>query len=272
MPDIVSMAMPAADPGAGPVLGALWMLLAKGGFEIFHLYLIFLVFGGGYAVISFFFSATGGDHDVSAGHDVDVDMGHDFDVGHDVDVDMSHDFDVGHDVDIGHDADVGHDVGHGAEHGELAVGADASLTHLGPFSPMIVAMFMACFGLGGIVFTKAVPLGIFSFLPSVACGVGGAWLMLNLFNKLFAATEGSSEAQVWRLVGREAQVITPIPESGVGEIQYVARGSTFSAPARTSDGTPLERGMKVTIVDASQTIFVVRKSVEERFRDLERES
>lgn len=260
MPDIVS----AVIPGAGPVLGALQALLAAGGFEIFHLYLIFLVIGGGYAVISFFFSSMGGDHDVSASHDVD--MGHDFDLGHDVDVDVGHDFDLDHDV------DVGHDVGQGAEHGELAVAADTSLTHLGPFSPMIVAMFMACFGLSGIIFTKAVPLGIFSFLPSVACGAAGAWVMLSLFNKLFAATEASSEAEAWRLVGQEAVVITPVPADGVGEIQYVARGSTFSAPARTRDGTPLERGMRATIVDASQSIFIVRKSIEERFRDLERGS
>ena len=238
MPDIVSSAVWAAS------------LLAKGGFEIFHLYLIFVVLGGGYAVISFFFSAMGGDHDVSASHDVDI----------------------SHDVDVGHDADVGHDVDHGVEHAELAPALDASLTQLSPFSPMIVAMFFACFGLGGIVFTKAVPIGVFSFLPSVACGAGGSWFSLTLFNKLFRATEASSEAEVWRLVGQEAQIITPIPQDGVGEIQYVARGSTYSAPARTSDGTPLGRGMKATIVDASRTIFTVRKSIEERFRDLERTS
>jgi len=250
MPDIVSIAALGAAPSTGLALGAPWLLLAKGGFEIFHLYLIFLVLGGGYAVVSFFLSSMVGDHDVSADHGMDI----------------------GHDFDVDHDVGVGHDVGHGAEHGELVAAADASLTQLGPFSPMIVAMFMACFGLAGIIFTKAVPFGIFSFLPSVACGVGGAWLMLSLFNRLFAATEASSEAETWRLVGQEAQVITPIPQDGVGEIQYVARGSTFSAPARTSDGTPLARGMKATIVDAARAIFIVRKSVEERFRDLEREA
>ncbi|MBN1917023.1 MAG: hypothetical protein JW889_03860 [Verrucomicrobia bacterium] len=230
-------------------------LVAAGSFGLFHLYLIFLVLGGGYAVISFFLSSVGGDHDVGSGDSIEI----------------GHDFDVDHDLGVGHDTDVGHDVGHGAEQGELAV-ADASLTQLGPFSPMIVAMFMACFGLAGVIFTTVLPIGFFSFLPSVACGVGGAWLMLTLVNKLFAATEASSEAEAWRLVGQEALVITPIPEKGVGEIQYVARGSTFSAPARTSNGVPLERGMRATIVDASQTIFTVRKSIEERFRDLEHRS
>jgi len=249
MPDIVSIAVQGAP-----------MVCVVGRFEIFHLYVIFLVIGGGYALISFFLSSLGGGHDVSTGHDIGV--GHDLGGGHDLG--------AGHDLGVGHDADVGHGVGHGAEHGELPMAADASLTQLGPFSPMIIAMFLACFGLGGIIFTKAVPIGLFSFLPSVACGVAGAWSLLGLFNKVFAATEASSEAEVWRLVGHEAEVITPIPQSGVGEIQYVARGSTFSAPARTDDATPLGRGMKATIIDASQSIFIVRKSVEERFRDLER--
>ena len=233
------------------------LLVAVKGFGLFHLYLIFLILGCIYGAFMFFFSTLGCDHDVSVAHDVEV--------GIDFDVDVDHDFDLGHDV------DVGHDVGHGVEHGELAM-ADGSLTHLGPFSPMIVAMFFVCFGGSGVIFTRAIPLSYLSLLPSLASGVGGAWVSMQAFNKLFAATEGSSEARVWRLVGREAQVITPIPVDGVGEIQYVARGSTFSAPARTADGKPVERGTAVTIVDSSQAIFKVKKSVEERFRDLERDA
>jgi membrane protein implicated in regulation of membrane protease activity len=244
--------------GAGQIAAVLAPLFtapapaASGAFGLFHIYLIFLILGGLYAVFVGVFASFGGDHDVSAGHDVDV----------------GHDMDVGHDTDLDHGA--GHEAGHGAEHGELIAGADASITHLGPFSPMIVAMFFTCFGLSGVVLTKPIPIGVFSLLPSVVLGVGGAWSSMSLFNKLFAATEASSEAEVWRLVGHEAQVITPIPAGGVGEIQYVARGSTFSAPARTADGEPAGRGTTVTIVDASKAIFTVRKSVEERFRDLER--
>ena len=250
--------------GRGQVTEALSLLVAVKGFGLFHVYLIFLILGLIYAAFTFFFSSLGGDHDVSAAHDVDVggvDVGHDFDVGHDMD--------IGHDVDVGHDADVGHDVGHGGEHGELAA-VDASVTQLGPFSPMIVAMFFTCFGGAGVIFTKGFPLGFVSLLPSLAGGVSGAWFSMSAFNKLFAMTEASSEAEVWRLVGREAQVITPIPEGGVGEIQYVAKGSTFSAPARLAHGGAVDRGVKVTITDSSQTIFTVKKSVEERFRDLER--
>lgn len=236
--------------GVGHAAAALAPLMASGTFGLFHVYLVFLILGGLYAVFTGVFASFGGDHDVSAGHDFDVD----------------------HDVDVGHDAGHGawHGAGHGAEHGELTTGVDASMTRLGPFSPMIVAMFFTCFGLSGVMLTKPIPLGVLSLLPSLVIGVGGAWVSMSLFNKLFAATEASSEAEVWRLVGHEAQVITPIPAGGVGEIQYVARGSTFSAPARTADGEPVGRGTTVTIADASKAIFTVQKSVEERFRDLER--
>jgi hypothetical protein len=250
MPDIVST----AALGLGQV-GGLQPLVVATAFGLFHAYLIFLILGLIYAVFTFFTSSLGGDHDLSTGHDVDV----------------GHDLEVGHDVEVGHDADIGHGVGEGAEHGELAV-ADGSMTHLGPFSPMIVAMFFTCFGMSGAILTKPIPLGVLSLLPSLAIGVAGAWASMSAFNKLFAATEASSEALVWRLVGREAEVITPIRQDGVGEIQYVARGSRYSAPARSADGKAIERGMKVTIVDSSKTIFTVKKSVEERFRDLERGS
>jgi len=262
MPDIVSAA---AALGLGQVAGALSPLVAGTGFGLLHLYLVFLVIGGGYAAVAFFFSSMGGDHDVSAGHDVEV--GHDFGAEHGMDVEHGGDFD--HGVETGHD--LGHETGHGAEHGELAV-ADGSMTQLGPFSPMIVAMFFAFFGASGMLFTGVIPLSYLSLLPSVALAFGGAWLFMSGINKIFAATEASSEAEAWRLVGREAQVITPIPQDGVGEIQYQAKGSTFSAPARTQDGTPAGRATMVTIIDSSRTIFTVKKSVEERFRDLERGS
>jgi hypothetical protein len=250
--------------GCGQATDALALLVAAKGFGLFHVYLIFLILGLIYAAFTFFFSSLGGDHDVSAAHDVDVggvDAGHDFGAGHDVD--------VGHGADVGHDAGAGHDLGHGGEHGELAA-VDGSVTQLGPFSPMIVAMFFTCFGLSGTILTKPIPIGWLSLLPSVVVAVAGAWASMSVFNKLFAITEASSEAEAWRLVGSDAQVITPIPEGGVGEIQYVAKGSTFSAPARADDGRAVSRGVKVTITDSSRTIFTVKKSIEERFRDLER--
>jgi membrane protein implicated in regulation of membrane protease activity len=248
MPDIVSIAV--LGHVQAPLAAGL-SLVAAGAFGLFHLYLVFLILGLIYAVFMFFTSSLGGDHDLSTGHDVDV----------------GHDLDVGHDVDAGHD--IGHDAGQGAEHGELGV-ADGSMTHLGPFSPMIVAMFFTCFGLSGVILTKPIPFGWLSLLPSLAVGAVGAWASMSAFNKLFAATEASSEAEAWRLVGQEAMVITPIPPNGIGEIQYVAKGSTFSAPARSTDGKPVARATRVTITDSSKAIFLVKKSVEERFRDLER--
>jgi membrane protein implicated in regulation of membrane protease activity len=248
MPDIISIVAVGRATAAGTL-----PLIAAGSFGLFHTYLVFLILGLLYALFAFFTSSMGGDHSLDTGHDVDV----------------GHDLDVGHDIDVDHDLDVGHDVGEGAETGELAV-ADGSMTHLGPFSPMIIAMFFTCFGLSGAILTKPIPLGWLSILPSLAIGVAGSWASMSAYNKRLAATEASSDAQVWRLVGREAQVITPIPENGVGEIQYVARGSTYAAPARSTDKGTIARGTKVTIVDASKTIFSVRKSIEERFRDLER--
>jgi hypothetical protein len=51
-----------------------------------------------------------------------------------------------------------------------------------------------------------------------------------------------------------AEVITPIPEGGVGEIAYVQAGSRYSAPAREEQGRPVASGavVRITRVVGSQ--------------------
>jgi hypothetical protein len=60
--------------------------------------------------------------------------------------------------------------------------------------------------------------------------------------------QSSSDVLVASLVGEKAEVISPIPQGGVGEIAYVAGGTRLSAPARTLDGKPAARAARVKIV------------------------
>jgi membrane protein implicated in regulation of membrane protease activity len=78
-----------------------------------------------------------------------------------------------------------------------------------------------------------------------------------LFNKMFQATQSSSESHVGSLVGQTASILTPIPENGVGEIAYVQGGSRYTAPARTEKGTSVAAGKPVRISRVVGTQFYV---------------
>jgi membrane protein implicated in regulation of membrane protease activity len=214
------------------------------------IYIFCLVAGLLWAVIAAFLG------DILGGHDVDV-GGHDFDVGgHDVDI-GGHDVDIGgHDVDVGgHDVDAaGHDV-----HGEVFSAADhSSGMHMSPFSPMIIAVFMATFGGIGLIVNYFHPaLAGLTALPAAVAGVGVSGVVMVGFNKLSTKVEGSSQAFLSHLIGMTAEVTTPIPQGKLGEISYVARGSRYIGPARAANGGRLDRSTQVLITDIQGGTFVV---------------
>jgi membrane protein implicated in regulation of membrane protease activity len=165
---------------------------------------------------------------------------------------------VGHD--LGHDIDHGSDPGYATAQGEV---------HLSPVSPVTITMFVTAFGGVGLIATRTLALPILLSLPmALASGCVLAGVVFYTFSKLFQATESSSEARVSELIGLEAEVITPIPSQGLGEIAYVARGSRFTAPARSEDGKPHPAHSTVLIERVVGSVFCVRKSLDERLRDL----
>jgi membrane protein implicated in regulation of membrane protease activity len=165
---------------------------------------------------------------------------------------------------IGHD--LGHDINHGADPSHPAAQGEVQLS---PISPVTITMFVTAFGGVGLIATHALALPILLSLPmALSSGLILAGVAFYTFSKLFQATEGSSEARVGELVGLEAEVITPIPSQGLGEIAYVARGTRFTAPARSEDGKPHPAHSTVVIERIVGSVFCVKKSLDERFRDL----
>lgn len=188
-------------------------------------YVSFLV-GLIYSVAIFLLGNVGGGHDVS-GHDV-----------------------------AGHGAD-GHDVG--------GVHAPGHEIHFSPFSPVVIAMFMAGFGGTGILCIKLFEVrNIMVHLP-IALGIGivlggGTFVF---FYKVFAMVQGSVLPTQSDIIGLEAEVITPIPgHEQLGEIVYVAKGTRANAPARSEDGTQIPVHTTVVIskiVGSTLYVKAVRK-------------
>jgi membrane protein implicated in regulation of membrane protease activity len=152
----------------------------------------------------------------------------------------------------GHDGDVsgGHDVGTGG-HADSGY-ADSGIAALSFFSPTVLATFVTAFGAIGVILTKALgtPENPKVWATAPISAVGGlliAWLVLWIFNTAFRKTQGSSEGHVMQLLGQEANVISPIPADGMGEIAYVQGGSRYTAPARTENGVAIHAGKPVKI-------------------------
>lgn len=131
--------------------------------------------------------------------------------------------------------------------------------HFSPWSPVVIAMFIASFGGTGILLKK-LGLGTWVHMPGAAAsGFVFAGLTFYVFWKIMSSTQQSSEPTVDDILGLEAEVITPIPVNGVGEIVYTTKQQRFSGPARSVDNREIPARAVVRITKlVSNTFFVER--------------
>jgi len=154
----------------------------------------------------------------------------------------------------------GHGDHVGGSGGHAEAGADSSdMPGISIFSPTIIAAFVTAFGGFGIIFTEvpATSRAVVSAPLSIVTAFVVAGCLYKSLALLFSHTQGSSESHVAALIGAEANVITPIPEHGVGEIAYVVRGTRYTAPARSESGTTVGNGQTVKITRVVGTQFYV---------------
>ena len=151
------------------------------------------------------------------------------------------------DMDLG-----GHDV-------HVEGGADG--THgISPISPLTLATFVSAFGAIGLVST-----GLFDASERISlvwAALGGllfSVLVYFAFTYLFIKPQGSSEVRVAELAGHSAQVITPIPVEGLGEVALVSQGGRVTYSARSLKGVAIERGATVRVIRVSSGIAYVEE-------------
>jgi hypothetical protein len=177
-----------------------------------------------------------------------------------------HDFGV--DVDLGADVDVGGDLHLGGA--DVHFGGDAlhGSVEVASISPVTLAGFVTAFGAFGIIgqsiFSASGPASL------VWASVGGVvvGLVSHLaFIYFFIKPQGSSEVTRADIVGRTAEVITPIPATSVGEIALVAKGARVTLTARSAGRTPIERGIAVTVEGVVGSVALVRPLPEDSSTD-----
>ena len=187
------------------------------------IYLICLLVGGFFVLLSLF----GGDTDVDA--DVDIDM--DFDMDADVDIDA----------------------------GSADVGAGAGFIDL--FSLRALFLFTAFFGLTGSAFTwiEASPFitAVMALVIGLLVGLGGNYVI-----KRVGYAHISSDITTNDLKGTTGKVLIPFSGDERGKVRLVVKGSEVRLLARSFDDTSseiFEAGEEVVVVRTENGVVEVVK-------------
>jgi len=134
------------------------------------------------------------------------------------------------------------------DHGEVG---------LPSISPMSIASFVTAFGAFGLVSSQLfeAPPGI-SLLFAAGGGLGVGVIVQLIFIYVFSPQTSSLRTHK-DVIGSTAEVITSIPDGGVGQIALVARGSRVTYSARTNSGQIFKQGEIVRVVEIIGSIAFV---------------
>lgn len=115
-------------------------------------------------------------------------------------------------------------------------------------SMLAIASFVTAFGAFGLVsvslFNTSTLASVFiAFAGGLVFGIAAQAFFLYILSPTI-----SSEVRQAQLIGKVAEITTPIPPSGVGQIAFVAEGSRVTYSARAADeASAITRGTPVRI-------------------------
>jgi len=132
--------------------------------------------------------------------------------------------------------------------------------HLTPLNPVVISIFLVAFGGTGLATMELLHWNLASLAVAAPSGFVLAAITFAIFDKLFSVTQGSSEPAAGEIVGKEAEVITPIPPNGLGEIAYTRRGSRFTGAARSESGVAVAKNVTVIVTRIVGHTHYVRSS------------
>ena len=199
-------------------------------------YLALAVLGAGFLLFSVFVG-----HSDAGGGDGHADTGH-----------------AGHD---GGDAHMDYGVDAGGHASASAHGPHAAEFHFPFFSPLALATLFACIGGYGLIALYGLRVeDASSILIAVPAAVVTAYLVTYAGWRIVGSSRGSSQIRLQDLAGAHAEVITPIPAGGLGEVAALVGGQRYTAPAREAHGKEVPRGAQVTVLKMVGSTLLVESN------------
>lgn len=151
----------------------------------------------------------------------------------------------------GHDVTDSGDIAHG--------GADG----ISPLKPIVIATFITLFGgFGTIGHFVSNAAAILVFLFALLMGLIGAAAIFYTVVLPMYKCQSNSVISNESISNTVADVITPIPLEGLGEVTYVASGSKYISPAKSLNQEEIPKGSQVIIVEIKDNIAEVIKKPE----------
>jgi membrane protein implicated in regulation of membrane protease activity len=115
-------------------------------------------------------------------------------------------------------------------------------------SMLAVASFVSSFGAFGLIAVTLFGAGTVASLIMALFGGLVLGIAAQVFFLYILSPTISSEIRQTKLIGIVAEITTPIPANGVGQIAFVAEGSRITYSARATDATEaVPRGTPVRI-------------------------
>lgn len=165
---------------------------------------------------------------------------------------------------VAHDAHA-HDVPYGVNgHGHGSASADGTAPaafHFPFFSPLALATLFAAVGAYGLIALHGFGAGEGTSLGvAVPAAFATAYAVTYVGWRVILGARSTSTIRLEQLVGARAEVITPIPAGGVGEVAAIVAGERYSGPAREAAGGEVPRGALVKVqAMAGSTLIVSRE-------------
>lgn len=133
-----------------------------------------------------------------------------------------------------------------------------------PISPVLFLLFSTVFGGIGWIILLTVPdiLPVFTIIISIIAGFVVSLMVDRLVIRPLKKAQNTSAPDTEELIGVRAVISEAIAENGFGEIRYVVNGNSYTAPAKSTDGSYIESGKDVAICWIKDYVFYVIRIAE----------
>lgn len=146
----------------------------------------------------------------------------------------------------------------GAESHDTGHHAGSSSAAPGIMSPMMLAFFLVCFALVGLMLTEwQSHWGTGSLGPAIGVGAVLSLALRKVVVFIFAGADGGNEPRPGEEIGAEADVLSFIGSKGLGTIAYVVRGMRYTRGARSATGQEFKTGDRVIITQSEHNVCSV---------------
>ena len=124
----------------------------------------------------------------------------------------------------------------------------------------MTAAFLAWFGGVGYLLSRYSGLFLWAaFLLATVGGIAGGTIVFLFLTRVLMANERPLNALDYEMIGVYGQLSSPIREGGTGELSFSQEGVRRGAPARSEDGTAIEKNTDVVVTRYESGVAYVRR-------------